>query len=400
MANYDWIVIGGGITGAALSYELARQGGSVLLVEKDTVLNGATRYSYGGLAHWAGKTPFLKALGAEGIQRYRTLSEELQADIQFRELDLLMPIAPGYDADAVEADMADCRIPPQPISVQAACELEPLLDPAALERVLWVSHGHINPFLTALAFQKAFQRLGGSLLTGTVTGLRKQGDRIVGVEIGEVLHGAAQVVVCAGGWTRALLRQAGIRVPIYFTHAESVELDPADIKLNTLVMTTPVQRFELEQGSTHPDQEPLWDEPGQEPCPPILDVGILQFADRVSGTESFGSIRMGQISRVLTDPDAVVEGAASEAQIREQAGRYLPKLAHLPGQWYHCLVAFSGDQQPLVGSLPGLEGLQLFSGFSNPLAVVPVLARRFAQYAYGQADEWIPGLSPGRFGDI
>ncbi|MFQ3584260.1 MAG: FAD-dependent oxidoreductase, partial [Cyanobacteriota bacterium] len=122
-----------------------------------------------------------------------------------------------------------------------------------------------------------------------------------------------------------------------------------------------------------------------------LDVGVLQFAD--------GSIRIGQISRVLTDPCAVVDGAASEAQIREQAGRYLPKLAHLPGQWYHCLVAFSSDQQPLVGSLPGWEGLQLFSGFSNPLAIVPVLARRFAQYAYGQADEWIPGLSPGRFGE-
>ncbi|MFQ3612843.1 MAG: FAD-dependent oxidoreductase [Cyanobacteriota bacterium] len=392
MANYDWIVIGGGITGAALSYELARQGGSVLLVEKDAVLQGATRYSYGGLAHWAGKTPMLKALGEEGIQRYRSLSEELQADIQFRELDLLMPIAPGYDADRVEADMADCRIPPQRISVEAACELEPLLDPAALEQVLWVSHGHINPFLTALAFQKAFQRLGGSLLTGTVTGLCRQGDRIVGVEMGEVLHGAAQVVVCAGGWTRALLRQTGIRVPIYFTHAESVELDSPDLKLQALVMSTPVQRFELEQGSTRPDQDPLWDEPGQEPCPPILDAGVLQFAD--------GSIRMGQISRVLTDPYAVVDGAASEAQIREQAGRYLPKLAHLPGQWYHCLVAFSGDQQPLVGSLPGWEGLQLFSGFSNPLAVVPVLARRFAQSAYGQADEWIPGLSPGRFGDI
>ncbi len=391
MANYDWIVIGGGITGAALSYELARQGGSVLLMEKDGVLNGATRYSYGGLAHWAGKTPMLKALGEEGIQRYRTLSEELEADIQFRELDLLMPIAPGYDAEAVEADMAECRIPPQPISVEAACELEPLLDPAALERVLWVSHGHINPFLTALAFQKAFQRLGGSLLTATVTGLHRQGERITGVAVGSTVYGAAQVVVCTGGWTRALLRQAGIRVPIYFTHAESVELDPPDLQLKALVMSTPVQRFELEQGSTRPDQDPLWDEPGHEPCPPILDAGILQFAD--------GSMRMGQISRALTDPNAEVDGAASEAQIREQAGRYLPKLAHLPGQWYHCLVAFSGDQQPLIGSLPGWEGLQLFSGFSNPLAVVPVLARRFAQQVYGQTDEWIPGLSPGRFAD-
>lgn len=113
MANYDWIVVGGGITGAALSYELARQGGSVLLVEKEALPSSATRYSYGGLAHWAGKTPLLKALGEEGIQRYRTLSEELEADLQFRELDLLMPVAPGYRIEAVEADLADCRIPPQ-----------------------------------------------------------------------------------------------------------------------------------------------------------------------------------------------------------------------------------------------------------------------------------------------
>lgn len=389
MVNYDWIVIGGGITGAALSYELARQGGSVLLVEKDAVLQGATRYSYGGLAHWAGKTPFLKALGAEGIQRYRTLSAELQADIQFRELDLLMPIAPGDDADAVEADMAQCRIPPQPISVEAACELEPLLEPAALERVLWASHGHINPLLTALAFRKAFQGLGGSLLTGTVTGLHKQGNRVVGVEIGEILHEAAQVVVCTGGWTRALLRQTGIRVPIYFTHAELVELDPTDIQLKALVMTTPVRRFELEQAATRPELETLWDEPGQELSPPILDVGVLQFTD--------GSIRMGQISRVFTDPHTVADRVASEAQIRQQVGHYLPKLAHLPGRWYHCLIAFSGDQNPLLGSLPGVEGLQLFSGFSNPLAIVPALAHRFARHLYGAADEWIPSLSPERF---
>jgi glycine/D-amino acid oxidase-like deaminating enzyme len=78
-------------------------------------------------------------------------------------------------------------------------------------------------------------------------------------------------------------------------------------------------------------------------------------------------------------------------------GRYLPQVAHLPGRWCHCLVAFSGDHYPLVGSLPGWEGLQLFSGFSSPLAILPALARRFAQQAYGQADEWLPSLSPARF---
>ncbi len=389
MANYDWIIIGGGITGAALSYELARQGGSVLLIEKEALPPSASRYSYGGLAHWAGKTPLLRALGEEGIQRYHTLSEELEADLQFRELDLLMPVAPGYPVETVEVDLADCRIPPQRISVEMACELEPLLNPVALEGVLWARHGHIHPWLTTLAFQKALQRLGGSLLLQTVRALRHQGQRITGVETNTDFYGAGQVVVCAGGWTRALLRQAGIRAPIYFTHAELLELEPAGVQLRTLVMSAPVQRLELERQAGHPDRDPLWDEPGRELCPPILDVGIVQFLD--------GSIRLGQISRALTDPNAQVDAAASEAQIRAQAARYLPQVAHLPGRWLHCLVAFSGDHHPLVGSLPGWEGLQLFSGFSSPLAILPALARRFAQQAYGQPDEWIPSLSPARF---
>ena len=35
MKNYDWIVVGAGITGAALAYELAKQGLQVLLLEKE-----------------------------------------------------------------------------------------------------------------------------------------------------------------------------------------------------------------------------------------------------------------------------------------------------------------------------------------------------------------------------
>lgn len=49
MKIYDWIIVGGGIAGAALSYELIQQGFSVLLLEQDPTWQNATRYSYGGL---------------------------------------------------------------------------------------------------------------------------------------------------------------------------------------------------------------------------------------------------------------------------------------------------------------------------------------------------------------
>ncbi len=56
LKTYDWIVVGGGITGAALSYELAKKSFCVVLLEQHSTLQGATRYSYGGLAYWSGTT--------------------------------------------------------------------------------------------------------------------------------------------------------------------------------------------------------------------------------------------------------------------------------------------------------------------------------------------------------
>lgn len=97
MQTFDWIVVGNGLVGAAASYELARQGLSVLLVDQHLEPDGATRYSYGGIPYWAGTCPLTRTLCEEGIAKHRQLSEELGADTQFRELDLLLTVAPDDD---------------------------------------------------------------------------------------------------------------------------------------------------------------------------------------------------------------------------------------------------------------------------------------------------------------
>ena len=62
MKNFDCIVVGAGITGSALSYELSKQGLKVLLLEKDPDYDNATRYSYGGVAYWSGTDDFSNKL--------------------------------------------------------------------------------------------------------------------------------------------------------------------------------------------------------------------------------------------------------------------------------------------------------------------------------------------------
>jgi len=387
MKIYDWIVVGGGITGAALSYELAKKGFAVLLLEQHAKAENATRYSYGGLAFWSGTTGLTRLLCADGIARHRSLSEELDADTQFRELDLILTISAEADPEAAAAAYAHFAIPPRLLTVSEACSLEPLLNRQAIAGALTVKHGNIQPEKTTQGYTQAFVRAGGEVQIAPVLGLLQQKDAVKGVKtIAETFY-SANTVICAGGLSRALLKSAAISVRLYFTHAEIVETPPVDVQLRTLVMPAQLKRFQLEAESTIDDG--LWDEPGHEPVAPILDAGAIQFLD--------GSLRLGQLSRVLTDPNAKIVPAESEAAIRTSVGQVLPALGNLPGTWHHCLVSFSSDRLPLIGAIPGIEGIHLFSGFSNPLVIIPPLAQRFASSAAGKDDEIIAQLSPSRF---
>ena len=393
MKTYDWIVVGGGITGAALSYELARQGLQVLLLEQHEVLQGASRYSYGGLAYWSGTTPMTQQLAAEGIEKHRSLSQELEADTQLRELNLLLTIAPDSDPQAVAQDYQKFAIPPQLLDPATACQVEPLLNPHAISGALQLSHGHINPLLTTLAYTKAMQRYGGEIHYSQVLGLISRRDlHISGVSTAQADYHAHGVIICAGGFSRALLKTAGISIPLYFTHAESIEVSPAatkEIKLSSIVMPAALQRVGMEAIASAPDQDHLWEQENHEFAPSIVDAGVIQFADQ--------GLRLGQISRVLSNPHAEIDAAASEAHIRHQIGQVLPSLANLQGTWYHCLVAYCHDYLPLIGQVADYEGLHIFSGFSNPLVFVPTLAQRFSKYLTGSSDDIIDQLSPSRF---
>ncbi len=385
MKTYDWIVVGGGITGAALGYELRQKGFSVLLLEQDAIIQGATRYSYGGLAYWSGTSELTRQLCQEGIELYRRLSEELDADIQFRELDLLLTIDSDRDPQAVANNYARLAIPPRLLSVEEACELEPLLNRDAIAGALTVRHGHVHPEKTTQAYIEAFCRAGGEIQIARVVELVREGDRIKGVKTPDQIYHAANTAVCAGGISRTLLKAAGIPVRLYFTHAEAIETPPVDLELHTLVMPAVLKRFELEAKASTAEVDSLWDEPGHELVPPILDAGAVQFLD--------GSLRIGQLSHVLTDPYAGVAPDRSEATIRDRVGKVLPALEKLPGTCHHCLVAFSSNRLAVVGAVGSVEGAYVFSGFTNPLVFVPPLAKHFANWATGQQDEIIAQLS-------
>jgi glycine/D-amino acid oxidase-like deaminating enzyme len=373
MTTYDWIVIGGGITGSALSYELAKVGLKVLLLEKDSVPDNATRYSYGGLAYWSGTTELTRQLCREGIELHRNLSEELGADTEFRDIDLVLTIDRAENPQTVVQNYAPFALSPRLLSVEEACELEPLLNPKAISGALHLPHAHIHSQRTNEAYQQAFCRLGGEIAFEEVLKLVRRGNQIEAVLTPQHTYFAENTVVCAGGLSRCLLREAGIHVPLYFTHAQLIVTPPVDLQLRTLVMPATQQRFILEARATQSDMDSYWDFPSQNLIASILDPGAIQFLD--------GSLCIGQISQIITDASAPVDLVASETQIRTRIAAILPSLANIPGTWHRCLVAFAHHSLPLVGAIDHFRGVYLFSAFTSTLVIAPPLARHFASWA-------------------
>ncbi|MGF1523952.1 MAG: NAD(P)/FAD-dependent oxidoreductase [Leptolyngbyaceae cyanobacterium] len=389
MQTFDWIVVGNGLTGAALGYELARQGCSVLLLEKSLDPASATRYSYGGIPYWSGSTDLLRQLCREGKDRHRSLPEETGVSTELRELDLLLTVSADQDPQTLAKKYAAVETPPVPISAQEAVEREPQLNASAIAGALTVPHGHVNPMALVKAYNHGLQNAGGRVVIAPVTQLVRMGDRITGVLTPTQAYAAGNVAIAAGSYTRPMLATAGVKVPVYFTHAEIIETPALTTQFRTLMMPANLSRSDLESQANQAETDGLWDKANHEIASPILDTGFIQFLD--------GTVRIGQISRVDTSRTLTIDSNASEQKLRQGIAPIIPALADVPGQWQACQVAFSRDNLPVVGPVPGLEGVCVFSGFTSPFALVPAVAVQFAQWAIGKRAIAIEAFSPARF---
>ena len=381
MANYDVIVIGGGLTGSALGYELAKRNLRVLLLEKNYIANNATVYSYGGVAYWCGYDELTTKLAQESIDIHRHLSTQLEFDTEFRELDLLFTIDVDRNPQEVEKSYQQFHIKPQLLDVATSVEIEPLLNPDAISGTLQFPQGHINPQKLILAYQQALLKLGGKIIYEPVIKLEQKGAKITAIETNKNSYLAEEIVISAGAYSRNLLQSLNIQLPIYFSHAQLIKTKATSIKLRSLIMPATTKRLDTEKQVAQIEADSGWENPSDEIKADVLEAGAIQFAD--------GSFCLGQISQIITDMNAPIDESFSESRIRQAVGRVLPALSSLPGELHNCQVAFSQGMPFQVGKLPQLDNLALFSGFTSPFVFVPPLARYFANYLSRGKDEFI-----------
>jgi glycine/D-amino acid oxidase-like deaminating enzyme len=382
--QWDFGVIGSGIAGAAIAYELAKRGARVIQIEDET--RNATAWSYGGIAYWAGNTPLSRQLCQESIAWHRQASMELNESTEFRDRQLLLWFERRWDIQTeLQRRYGNFAIAPEWLGIDEAVAREPLLNRGAIGGALAFPQGQVCPRALLGAYRQALVSLGGSVRQGKVRSIR--GGEMVQIETDEGAIGVGQAIVASGAWSRELLARSGQPLPIYWTHAELVEIEPTSQKLGSIVMPAMLERMGLE---AKVKRDGSWDQAGDvSQALPILDAGAVQFLD--------GRIAIGQISRLIPQTSPSGDPHTAEAQIRASVGRVLPRIANQPGRFQHCLVAFSGDGWPLVGEVA--PGIQVFSGFSSPFVYVPPFAQRLADRLTGQveADAAMILADPRRF---
>lgn len=366
------VVIGGGIVGLAAAWRLAQAGERVTVAERHGLASAATWASFGWLTSSSAIEPsatypaFYRRLKVDAIDEYLRVARELDDDSWL------------HVSGHTEWDMADGgpeRIARKFADVQSwgySAELLParelawlepdLTPPAGLEAFIYYPReGYIDPGAFVGVLASRARDLGASIRTGVaVEGLLVAGDRVTGVHLatGESIQ-ADTVVACAGTGTPAILDQVGVALPMIHSVGLVAVTGPSPARLRAV--------HHNEGMSIRPDG-----------CGRIVmrhwDFDAMAEAD------------------TPTHPHPPFIG-----DLFDRVVKVLPALAGARVEAVRIAVRpIPGDNLPVVGWVPGVEGVYAIVGH-GAITHGPLVARLAArEIARGETSAALESYRPDR----
>jgi sarcosine oxidase subunit beta len=338
LESADVIVIGGGVMGTSIAFNLVRRrAGRVVLLEKATVCSGTSAKSSAIVrTHYTTRPTAQIALLARGI--FERWADEVGGESGFVRTGMLFVGSPE-SRDRVERTLRmnqEVGIEASLIGPDDVRQISPHLRIPEGAAVVWEPRsGYGSPHEVASSFARRFTELGGELRQSTlVTGIDTHGGRVRAVRTpgGEIA--ADHVVIAAGPWARPVGRLAGLELPVTPSRESIVTLRPT-----------------FDWSPLHPVTGDLANEVYLRP-------------------ETGGLILVGNTRDTLApgDPDAYEDrpGAEHTTEVLTRLTRLMPGAASaaITGGWSG-MYEVSPDWNPIMGSAAGVRGLHYAVGFSG-----------------------------------
>ncbi|KYK22029.1 amino acid oxidase [Thermoplasmatales archaeon SM1-50] len=364
----DVVIIGGGVNGCSIAYNLAKKGLDVVLFEKNYLAAGATGACGAGIRQqWSTRENALLAI--QSVKIFERLNRILGQDIEFRQGGYLIAVHDSQGMEQAKKNVTMQRslglkvniLQPEEIPKVAA-----ILDVNGM-RVIGATFcptdGHANPFKTTFAYAHAARNYGAEINTHTsVVGLKVAGKAIRTVVTDKGTIHTDVVVNAAGIDSKEIAKMAKVNLPLKPFRKE--------------IMAT-------------------------ERLAPLFEAMVISFKDGIY----FSQQKEGQIVGGIPIPEET-EGYktmptfAFLQHMSQTLTRYAPVLKHvnLLRHWTG-FYDVTPDARPILGVVKDVKGFIQCNGFSgHGFMISPMVSKLLTDLiAEGKTSEVLESLSLDRF---
>lgn len=365
MASHpDVIVIGAGVVGCSIAFHLAELGArDVLVVDRLGIGNGTSAQSSGILrTHYSVPENVELARRSFAVfERFADYVGDAEADAGLVKCGYLIAAPEGPRLAALRASLDQQQalgIPLQRLDAAQATALMPLarFDDAALIGYE-PEAGFADAYLVASGFARVARQRGVRFMEDiSVQRLLRDGTRVTGVQTNRGRFQAGIVIAATNIWTPELERETGCMLPV----------KPERHRV-----------FAFEGPAAYTHAMPVYKD--------LATPGMLYC-------RSYGARQMlaseGIAGEVLATPQIEPGNIPMDTviEVAEQVAARFPgwEEAGLAASWTG-VYDVTPDWNPVLGPVPGLDGLLLAFGFSgHGFKLSPTVGRLLAQAALGR----------------
>ena len=350
------VIVGGGLMGLSAAFHLRRADprAQVTVLERTRVGDAASSASAAGV-RVMGRDPAERAMALESLGRWPDLDRELDGKTGYRRgggLRIALDDAGWTEARATVSEQRADGVPVELVDAAAAHRLAPGVSPECRGGVHCSIDGQAEAVATVRAWATAGRRLGARIEEGVgADALVVERARVVAVVRSDGARLPCDAaLVAAGAWSARLLAPLGLRLPLNARGLQMLLTDPAPPALTPVIGCF---------------GRPL---------------SLKQLAD---GAYLIGGGWPARVPDETVNRWEVLDESVS-GSLEVARAVYAPLVKRTVARSWAGIEAFMPDDLPVLGPVPGVDGVLVAAGFSgHGFALVPTVGDVLARLALG-----------------